>query len=352
MNNCSYRTMGRGGSGLDSSLRGLLPLLFLAAGLHAQTCAHTVTRTPNGAVLVYQNGTLLQLGTGYTSAAAAGTSMPTISPTLYSPNDSFEVVFSRAVPLSFVSNGQTVNYWGYQTWQETWICATGNRTVPPPVPMQCLPGIVDFSLLNTTAAATLEVQIIGALSGDFRIHHVMVAEHSQFVGLSDLTVSMGRPGTNDSELTGALVPLGLSSGDDGNSWVGRPIPPQLTGTYSVVVNFSTAGLLTSLTAGSLRWEVCGFMAPSVTTAQATGVGVFPPKGGNPGYGLILLPDGSWCSVLPRVASLQVCQGAGPGYDCAGLYQASVIRSDGSTLNIVGPSYTPAQSDKVVWVPVQ
>jgi hypothetical protein len=223
------------------------------------------------------------------------------------------------------------------------------------VPIQCAAGIVDFSKLNTTAAANLEVQIIASLSGDFRFHHVFLAEHSQFTGLpvGDLTVSMGRPGTTNYELTGALVPLGLSSGDDANNWTARPIPPQVTGTYPVVVNFaSAAGVLTSLTAGLLRWEVCGFMAPSVDTAQGTGVGVFPPRGGNPGFGLILLPDGNWCGVLPRVASLQVCQGAGPGYDCAGLYQASVIRSDGSALNIVGPSFTPVQSDKVVWVPVK
>jgi len=52
----------------------------------------------------------------------------------------------------------------------------------------------------------------------------------------------------------------VSSGDV-NFWTSRPIPPQLTSTYSLVLNFAvTAGNVNAATAGSLTWEVCGYAA--------------------------------------------------------------------------------------------
>src|ERR1039458_2449156 len=44
----------------------------------------------------------------------------------------------------------------------------------------------------------------------------MVSETTQFAGVTGLTVSMGRPGTNNSEMTGAQVPLMVSSDEPGN----------------------------------------------------------------------------------------------------------------------------------------
>jgi hypothetical protein len=59
-------------------------------------------------------------------------------------------------------------------------------------------------------------------------------------------------------MTGAQVPL-MVSGGDANFWTSRPIPPQLTGTYSIVLNFAvTAGNVNAATAGSLTWEACGY----------------------------------------------------------------------------------------------
>ena len=48
---------------------------------------------------------------------------------------------------------------------------------------------------------------------------------------------MGRPGTNNYEMTGLWCHLAISSGDT-NFWNARPTPPQLTGTYSLVLNFA------------------------------------------------------------------------------------------------------------------
>jgi hypothetical protein len=87
---------------------------------------------------------------------------------------------------------------------------------------------------------------------------VTVSESTQFAGTTGLTVSMGRPGTNNHEMTGAQVPL-MVSGGDANFWTARPIPPQLTGTYSIVLNFAvTSGTVNTATAGAVTWEVCGY----------------------------------------------------------------------------------------------
>ena len=125
--------------------------------------------------------------------------------------------------------------------------------------MECASGTVPASAL-TAAATNQEITIHTGISGKVRWDQVMVSETTQFAGVTGLTVSMGRPGTNNSEMTGAQVPLMVSSGD-ANFWGARPIPPQLTGTYSIVLNFTvTSGNVNAATAGLLTWEVCGYAA--------------------------------------------------------------------------------------------
>lgn len=68
-------------------------------------------------MLVYLNGLLQESPGDYTLSNDA---MPTITPKNASEGDSLSVVFTRAVPLSFVFQGQTVNYWGYALWREDW----------------------------------------------------------------------------------------------------------------------------------------------------------------------------------------------------------------------------------------
>lgn len=123
--------------------------------------------------------------------------------------------------------------------------------------IECASGTVSHSDL-TAATSNQEITIQTEISGNVRWDQVMVSETTQFAGTTGLTVSMGRPGTNNSEMTGAQVPLMISSGN-ANFWSARPIPPQLTSTYSIVLNFAvTSGNVNAATAGSLTWEVCGY----------------------------------------------------------------------------------------------
>jgi len=123
--------------------------------------------------------------------------------------------------------------------------------------MECTSGTTSYSAL-TAAAASQEITIQTGVSGNVRWDHVTISETTQFAGTTGLTVSMGRPGTNNYEMTGAQFPLMVSSGD-ANSWTARPIPPQLTGTYTLVLNFAVAsGNVNAATAGSVTWEACGY----------------------------------------------------------------------------------------------
>jgi hypothetical protein len=56
--------------------------------------------------------------------------MPTISPLEFYIGDKMSVIFNRATPLSFTYQGQSVNYWGYTTWREDWICTEGSDPHP------------------------------------------------------------------------------------------------------------------------------------------------------------------------------------------------------------------------------
>ena len=125
--------------------------------------------------------------------------------------------------------------------------------------VECASGTVPSTSL-TAAAVSQEITIQTGVSGNVRWDQVLVSETTQFTGTTGLTVSMGRPGSNNVEMTGTLVPLMVSSGDV-NYWTARPIPPQLTSTYSIVLNFAvTSGFVNAATAGVLTWEVCGYAA--------------------------------------------------------------------------------------------
>ena len=125
--------------------------------------------------------------------------------------------------------------------------------------LECASGTTSYTAL-TAAAANQEITIQTGISGNVRWGHIQVSETTQFEGTTGLTVSMGRPGSSNYEMTGALVPLMVSSGDT-NFWSARPIPPILTSTYSVVLNFAaTSGNVNAATAGVLTWEVCGYAA--------------------------------------------------------------------------------------------
>jgi hypothetical protein len=125
----------------------------------------------------------------------------------------------------------------------------------------CTSGTVSYSALNV-AAASREITIQTAVSGNTRWMGIVLSETTQFAGTTGLTVSMGRPGsTTHAEMTnGTAFPLMVSSGDV-NYISTRPIPPQITSTYDIVLNFAvTSGNVNAATAGALTWEVCGYAA--------------------------------------------------------------------------------------------
>jgi hypothetical protein len=109
------------------------------------------------------------------------------------------------------------------------------------------------------ATTTGEVTVQTGISGDVRFDQVKVSESTQFAGtFTALTVSLGRSGSSNYEMTEALVPLMVGSGDT-NFWAARPNPPQLSGTYSIVASFvSTGANLSTASAGALDVELCGY----------------------------------------------------------------------------------------------
>ena len=124
--------------------------------------------------------------------------------------------------------------------------------------VSCQGGWVGATDLKTPGASQ-EVTVLANVGGDWRIDHVLLCEIQQFAGPAGVTytASAGRPGSNHDELTGTLLPLGVSGE---NCWYSRPTPPQFTAPYSVVVNVASTGDISQLTGGLLVWEMCGYSA--------------------------------------------------------------------------------------------
>src|ERR1035438_5341861 len=62
--------------------------------------------------------------------------------------------------------------------------------------VECASGTTNYTAL-TAAAANQEITIQTGISGNVRWDHVQISETTQFSGTTGLTVSMGRPGTNN-----------------------------------------------------------------------------------------------------------------------------------------------------------
>ncbi|MBI3888908.1 hypothetical protein HY311_03935 [Candidatus Nomurabacteria bacterium] len=127
--------------------------------------------------------------------------------------------------------------------------------------VECAHGTVGTAQLSGLAAgASGEVTLQTGISGDVRWQGILLSETTQFTG-TNLTVSMGRPGsTTHAEMTnGVNFPLGVGSSDT-NYFSTRPIPPQITSTYGVVLNFAVTSGNVNASTGSLTWEMCGYKA--------------------------------------------------------------------------------------------
>lgn len=118
---------------------------------------------------------------------------------------------------------------------------------------------VDVAALGSTTGGEITLQT-GIVAGT-RFEQITLSETTQFTGtFSALTVSLGRPGGNNTELTMGLFSIMISTGNV-NNWTTRPIPPQLTTTYSIVASFiSTGANLSTASAGLLDVEFCAYKA--------------------------------------------------------------------------------------------
>lgn len=142
----------------------LLSLLLLASSSLAQSCPHTLTRTPVGPVLLYQNGKLLNAG-DYSSVTPAGKTMPTLAPLVFADQDAMSVVITRAVPLTItVPPSPPVTYFSYALWREDWKCsgAVGVTPPPPPFPGCSSDGANGIACVGSIAAGKTQ-QISGGL---------------------------------------------------------------------------------------------------------------------------------------------------------------------------------------------
>jgi malectin (di-glucose binding ER protein) len=218
-------------------------------------------------------------------------------------------------------------------------------TPPPPSGIQiaCTGGTVASTDITATAP-NQEITIMSAVPANFWWDHVTVCETTRFLGRSALAlaVSMGRPGTDDIELTGAPVQLEQSSGN-ANCWSTRPIQPAHVGPYDIVLNFTatitdpngTAQIpapppgVSNLTDGLLTWEACGYNSL---------IGAPPAP---------LVP-------AAKLAAVQQCAGSGgKGSDCTGLVWAAITKGDGSTLSVMGaPAPPPVATPGVTWSAVK
>lgn len=150
-------------------------------------------------------------------------------------------------------SGPTACRWNGSSWQQTSPTGGGSG-------IACQHNTVTAATLaGLSSGASKEVTIISSVPGTTRYDQVLVSETVLFTGTTGLTVSMGRPGsTTHDELTGASLALQVSAGDT-NFFSSRPIPPQLTTTYDIVLAFSVAsGNVNSATAGTLYYEICSY----------------------------------------------------------------------------------------------
>ena len=121
-------------------------------------------------------------------------------------------------------------------------------------------GTINYTAL-TSSDSTQEIAILSSVPANFRYHHVLIQEATQFTGTPTLQVGMGTSGVG-SDL---LLPLMLTQATAPQSYsYDTPPPPALgTGAYNLVLKFIGAtalgnGTVTNFTGGSVKWEVCGF----------------------------------------------------------------------------------------------
>ncbi len=204
-------------------------------------------------------------------------------------------------------------------------------------PITCDSDTIKVGVDLISDESSKEVEILYDIPGNWRYDQITICATERFLGQTSVTASMGRPGQNDIEMTGAEVPLNDSTTP--TCWTARPIPPQFNGPYSIVVNFKAytsvngvlvPGKINSLTGGVLAWEVCGY--PGKIGDLSASAKIANPQ--------VLECSGSESHVDP-VSGKTITS------DCAGLLWAKL-----PSLSIVGTRMTPPLVAGRTWAPIQ
>jgi hypothetical protein len=136
---------------------------------------------------------------------------------------------------------------------------------PPVRPANsCRCGTVGAASL-TAKSSVQEVPIVNGLTGAFRFDHVLVRETRRFSSDSagSLVVGMGRQNGG----ADVLSPFSLKSDSAPDNFsYERPVPPQRTGAYDLVLQFKASstlgdGATSNLATGTVSWEICGYNFP-------------------------------------------------------------------------------------------
>jgi hypothetical protein len=118
--------------------------------------------------------------------------------------------------------------------------------------------------LLTAPSNSQEIPILTGIAGSFRFDHVLLQETRRFSSgsVSGIEVGVGRANLG----TDVVPPFPLNNDDAADNFIyRRPNPPQLSGAYTLVLNFKASsplgnGYTSNFTAGALTWEVCGYNA--------------------------------------------------------------------------------------------
>ena len=100
-------------------MKAALVLLIFSVGAFGQTCSHTMSKAPEGEVLVYRNGLLQKVGVDYTLAGSSPT-ITFIAPV--STTDTFAATLLRSYTLITTVQGKPWIGVGFALWREDWVC--------------------------------------------------------------------------------------------------------------------------------------------------------------------------------------------------------------------------------------
>jgi hypothetical protein len=215
--------------------------------------------------------------------------------------------------------------------------------VPPPVDgdlIQSATGTISTGLELVGGGPNVEIPIMTNIPGERRFLMVTVCSTVRFLGQSRVQVSVGRPGTNHTELTGAFVPL-ENADNNSNCWTAHPTIPQLIGPYDLVAYFEVftqdgngneiPGTINLLSQGQMTWEIL-YTKGKIGALPATIAALDKTD--------LLVCSGSFSRVDPQTGKTLMS-------DCAGMMWVKT-----ASRSIVGVNMVPTHADWLHWAPTR